>query len=285
MIEDIHDNLSITKQCELLDLSRSGYYYKPVPISELNLELMTKIDEIFLENPDFGSRKIRDVLKYQEGYKVNRKRVQRLMRLMGIEAIFPKRNLSKPGIGSNHKIYPYLLRNLDINRPNQVWCTDITYIRLSHGFVYLVAIMDWYSRKILSWELSTTMDKHFCVSALERAFRKHGKPEIFNSDQGVQFTCKEFLEKLEEKNIKISMDGKGRALDNIMIERFWRTIKYGEVYLNDYSSPIEAALRIGNYIKKYNEKRPHSSLNSHTPEKVYITGTMERIENELKNAG
>lgn len=270
MIIKDHKGLSITKQCDLLDLPRSGYYYKPVPISPFNLELMKRIDEIYLENPEYGSRMMRDILR-REGYKVNRKRVQRLMRIMGIEAIYPKKNLSKPGIGSSHKIYPYLLRNLEIDRPNQVWCTDITYIRLSHGFVYLVAIMDWYSRKILSWELSQTMDKYFCLSALDRALRLYGKPEIFNSDQGSQFTCSDFREKLEDNGIQISMDGKGRALDNVMIERFWRTLKYGEVYLHDYNSPLEASHNIGSYIEKYNKKRPHSSLRSNTPDEIYFS--------------
>lgn len=282
MIEPDNKRLSISRQCKLLGVSRSGYYYKQAPVSTLNLRVMEKIDEIFMANPEYGSRKIRDVLYRQEGIKVNRKRVQRLMRLMGIEAIYPKRNLSMPGTGGEHKIYPYLLRKLRINRPNQVWCTDITYIRLSHGFVYLVAIMDWFSRKILSWELSTTMDSSFCISALERAIRKYGRPEIFNSDQGAQFTCKEFRKVLEDRKIRISMDGKGRALDNIMIERFWRTLKYGEVYLNDYSSPLDAACRIGLYMTRYNEKRPHDSLNKRTPDEVYYANeTLSKVNSKV----
>lgn len=271
MIEVDHSHLPIKKQCSILDISRSGYYYKPIPISKYNLYLMDQIDHIFTDSPEYGSRMIRDVLRRNNKDKrINRKRIQRLMRLMGIEAIYPKRNLSRPGKGSEHKIYPYLLRHLDINRPNQVWCTDITYIRLKHGFVYLVAIMDWFSRKILSWELSTSMDKEFCLSALDRAMRIYGKPMIFNSDQGAQFTCKAFREKLERKHIKISMDGKGRALDNIVIERFWRTLKYGEVYLKDYNNPIEAVQGINRYIEKYNSKRPHSSLAKRTPDEVYF---------------
>ena len=274
LVDPGHKKLSIKKQLETLGLSRSTYYYKERPMSDFNLQLMEKIDVIYTESPEYGSRKIRDVIrrenKNNKGFnKVNRKRVQRLMRIMGIEAIYPKRNLSKPGKGSEHKIYPYLLRNLNINRPNQVWCTDVTYIRLEHGFVYLVAVMDWYSRRILSWEVSTTMDKEFCISALERAIRIYGTPEIFNSDQGSQFTSKAFKEVLENKNILISMNGKGRALDNIVIERFWRTIKYADIYLKEYGSAIEAANGIEKYIEKYNMRRPHESLEKRTPDEAY----------------
>ena len=274
MINIAPDELSVKHQCSLLDISRSGYYYKPVPMSELNLEMMKKIDKIYTESPEYGSRKIRDVIRRENKddrrfRRINRKRIQRLMRIMGIEAIYPKRNLSKPGKGSEHKIYPYLLRNLAITRPNQVWSTDITYIRLGHGFVYLVAIMDWYSRRILSWEVSTTMDSEFCISTLERAIRKYGTPEIFNSDQGSQFTSKSFREVLENKHVKISMDGKGRALDNIVIERFWRTLKYADIYLKDYESAIEASEGISKYIEKYNMRRPHESLGKRTPDEVY----------------
>ena len=274
MIDVKPNNLPVKQQCGLLDISRSSYYYKAAPMSKNNLELMKKIDEIYTESPEYGSRKIRDVIrrenKNNRNYnRVNRKRIQRLMRIMGIEAIYPKKNLSKPGKGSEHKIYPYLLRHLKINRPNQVWSTDITYIRLEHGFVYLVAIMDWYSRRILSWEVSTTMDSDFCISTLERAIKKYGTPEIFNSDQGSQFTSKSFREVLEKKEVKISMDGKGRALDNIVIERFWRTIKYADIYLKDYDSAIEASDGISKYIEKYNMRRPHESLDKMTPDEVY----------------
>ncbi len=274
MIEVKKDTLSIKEQCSLLDLSRSGYYYKPVPMSDFNIELMKKIDEIYIESPEYGSRKIRDVIRRKNKdsrglNRINRKRIQRLMRIMGIEAIYPKKNLSKPGKGSEHKIYPYLLRNLAITRPNQVWSTDITYIRLEHGFVYLVAIMDWYSRRILSWEVSITMDTDFCISALESAIRKYGTPEIFNSDQGSQFTSKAFREVLENRHVKISMDGKGRALDNIVIERFWRTIKYADIYIKDYRSAIEASEGISKYIEKYNMRRPHESLEKRTPDEAY----------------
>lgn len=289
MISPEHKKLSVNKQCSLLDISRSGYYYTPVPMSSDNLKLMRRIDEIYTESPDYGSRQIRDTLN-KEGYKVNRKRIQRLMKLMGIEAIYPKRNLSKPGKGSEHKIYPYLLRNKAITRPNQVWCTDITYIRLEHGFVYLVAVMDWYSRKILSWELSVTMDRHFCISALERAIRLYGVPEIFNTDQGSQFTCRDYREVIEQNGIQMSMNGKGRSIDNIAIERFWRTIKYGEVYLKDYKNPIEAAEGISRYIDKYNARRPHSSLKKCTPDEVYWdnelgrTNTDRGIEKQIKTS-
>ena len=227
-----HKKLSINKQMKILNLPKSSYYYKNKPLSGFNLELMHRIDEIYTESPDYGSRMITKILKKELGdNKVNRKRIRRLMQIMGIQAIYPKRNLSKPGKGSEHKIYPYLLRDKVISRPNQAWCTDITYIRLEHGFVYLVAVLDWYTRKVLSWELSTTMDRSFCISALKRAMRLYGKPEIFNSDQGAQFTCKDFQDVLRDAEVKISMDGKGRALDNVIIERFWRTLKYGEIYL------------------------------------------------------
>jgi len=268
MIDRSH-KLSLARQCRILSIPRSSYYYNPTPMTEHNLRLMRRIDEIFTESPEYGSRLLRDVLIREKFPKVNRKRIRRLMRIMGLEAVFPKKNTSKPGKGTGHKIYPYLLKGLEINRPNQVWCTDITYIRLSHGFVYLVAVMDWYSRKILSWELSITMDKDFCITALNRAIRRYGVPEIFNSDQGSQFTCEAFRHELESRGVKISMDGKGRALDNIMIERFWRTLKYGEVYLNDYENPILAYQGIERFIDKYNSKRPHSSLEKRTPDEAY----------------
>jgi len=262
--------ISVKKQLKALGLAKSTYYYKARPMSSFNLKLMRRIDELYTESPDYGSRMMTKVLKQEYGPKeVNRKRIQRLMRIMGIQAIYPKRNLSKPGKGEEHRIYPYLLRNMGITKPNQVWCSDITYIRLEHGFVYLTAVMDWYTRKILSWELSTTMDTSFCISALQRAMRIYGKPEIFNSDQGAQFTCKAFQDILRDVEVKISMDGKGRALDNIAIERFWRTLKYGEIYLKEYQSPIEAAEGIRKYIEKYNSKRPHSALGDLTPNEMY----------------
>lgn len=258
--------LSISEQCRLLNVSRSGYYYEPRGESEENLAIMRRIDEIYLDNPTWGSRKMRDRLML-EGYKVNRKRIQRLMRLMGLEILYPKRNLSKPH--PDHKVYPYLLRDLKIVRPNQVWCADITYIRLKHGFVYLVAILDWFSRKVLSWEISITLDAHFCVSALERALRLYGKPEIFNTDQGSQFTSEDFTEVLIKAGIQISMDGKGRALDNVVVERFWRSLKYEEVYLKDYENVIECRGSIERYMNSYNGFRPHRSLDGRLPDEVY----------------
>lgn len=263
--------MSIRKQLKALNLPRSSYYYPQRPMSDFNLKLMNRIDEIYTESPDYGSRTICKILRreYKSQKRINRKRIQNLMRIMGIQAIFPGRNLSKPGKGSEHKVYPYLLRNRPITGPNDVWSTDITYIRLEHGFVYLVAVMDWYSRRILSWEVSTSMDKAFCISALERAIRLYGTPAIFNSDQGAQYTSRDFQKILTDKNIKISMDGKGRALDNIAIERFWRTLKYGEIYLKEYENTIEAVDGISNYIDKYNSRRPHSSLDDRTPDEAY----------------
>jgi len=262
------EHISVSRQCQLVELPRSSFYYQKKPVSSENLELMKRIDEIFTESPDYGSRQIRNVLR-RESLKINRKRVQRLMRIMGIMAIFPGKNLSKPGIGSEHKVYPYLLRKLSIGRPNQVWATDITYIRLAHGFVYLVAIIDWYSRKILSHEISITMDQEFCLSAYRKAVAKYGPPEILNSDQGSQFTSKDYRELVLKSGAKFSMDGKGRALDNISIERFWRTLKYGEVYLKEYQSVREAKDGIKDFIDKYNSRRPHTKHGILTPDEVF----------------
>jgi len=259
-------SVSISEQCRILRVSRSTYYYKPQGESEENLAIMQRIDELYMDNPAWGSRLMRDRLNL-EGKRVNRKRIQRLMRLMGIEALYPKRNLSRSHPG--HKVYPYLLRGLDIDKPNKVWCTDITYIRLRHGFAYLVAVLDWHSRKVLSWELSNTMDAHFCVAALERAMDEYGRPEIFNTDQGSQFTSEMFTEKLNDNHIRISMDGKGRALDNVVVERFWRSLKYEEVYLKEYNSMKECREGIAAYIRKYNSFRPHSSIGGVTPDMVY----------------
>ena len=266
MVNPEDKQLPISKQCQLLNLSKSGYYYKRRQESELNIKLMNMIDEIYTNHPTWGSRKIRDYLRNQ-GIRMNRKRLQRLMRKMGITVIYPRKRLSRPH--PDHKIYPYLLRGLNICHPNHVWCTDITYIRLKHGFVYLVAVMDWYSRKILSWELSVTLDKYFCIDALETALRIYGEPKIFNSDQGSQFTSPSFTSKLN--GIKISMDGKGRALDNVVIERFWRTLKYDEVYLKEYESVDDARNQIAAYIDVYNSKRPHASLGGLTPNTAYYS--------------
>ncbi len=229
---------------------------------------MKKIDKINLEFPTWGSRKIRDYLRLNvKDLKINRKRVQRLMRKMAICAIYPKKRLSTPDM--SRCVFPYLLRNLIIDKPNQVWCTDITYIPLKSGFVYLVAVIDWYSKKILSWELSTSMDKHFCIWALDEALRNYNHPKIFNTDQGSQFTSEAFVTPLLEKNIRISMDGKGRATDNIAIERFWRTLKYDEVYLKEYESVDDARKNIFGFIEKYNNERPHQTLEGITPDMAY----------------
>jgi putative transposase len=259
--------LHITQQCRMLDLSRSSVYYRLKPIPEEDLALMRRIDEIHLKLPFFGSRKIRDRLQ-REGYRVNRKKVQRLMRLMGIHALYPKkRRTSLPEKG--HKIYPYLLRNVAVVRPNQVWAADICYIPMARGFLYLVAIMDWYSRKVLSWRLSNTLDTEFCVEALEEALHRCGVPEIFNTDQGAQFTSAAFTGKLKEANVRISMDGKGRWIDNVFVERLWRSLKYEEVYLKAYETVALAHRGIGGYLDFYNQERPHQSLDRLTPDEVY----------------
>ena len=270
MIDDKHKDLSITKQCTLIDLPRSSYYRK-IPSgleSEETLEIMRLIDEEFMRHPFLGSRNMRDYLR-RKGYLINRKRVQRLMRKMGLASVAPKPNTS---LGNkSHRIYPYLLRNKTIDRPNQVWCIDITYIRLKGGFVYLVAIMDWYSRKVLSWELSNTMDSSFCISALESAIRLHGAPDIFNSDQGTQFTSEAFTSVLKHNDIKISMDGKGRWMDNVFIERLWRSVKYENIYLYDYVSMLDLRKGLKGYFYYYNTERTHQSLDANTPNEVYYT--------------
>ena len=256
------------RQCELLGLSRSALYYKPRGVREEDLELMHLLDEQFTKTPFYGSRRMVAWLS-SIGNEVNRKRVVRLMRTMGLEAIYPKPRLSCPARG--HRIYPYLLRGKKISRVNQVWSADITYIRLTQGFLYLVAIMDWYSRYVLSWELSNTLDADFCVLALERALEL-GSPEISNTDQGSQFTSEAFLAVLEGRGIRISMDGRGRALDNVFVERLWRSLKYEEVYIKDYQSVIETVEGIGAYFKFYNEERFHQSLGYRTPGEVYNEG-------------
>lgn len=268
LIEPKHSSLSIATQCDLVGLPRSSYYRdtKLGLETEENLALMRLIDEEFMRHPFLGSRQMRNYLRRQ-GHRINRKRVQRLMRKMGLVSLAPKPNTS---LGNkSHKIYPYLLRDLVIHSPNQVWCTDITYVKLKGGFVYLVAIMDWHSRKILSWELSNTMDSSFCISALERAIRLHGKPDIFNSDQGSQFTSDSFTEVLKSNGIKISMDGKGRWMDNIFIERLWRSVKYENIYLNDYASVDDLRQGLKRYFRYYNFERAHQSLNNLTPAEIY----------------
>ena len=266
MIDSKHPTLSITRQCELLQISRSSYYYRAKGESGLNLELMRVIDEQFLETPCYGSRQMVRHLRRQ-GHKIGRKRVQRLMRKMGIAAIYQAPKTSKPH--PEHKIYPYLLRDVSITRPDQVWCADVTYIPMGRGFLYLVAIMDWASRSVLSWRLSNSMDSVSCVEALEEAIACYGSPEIFNTDQGSQFTSYDFTQVLKDNGIRISMDGKGRWMDNVFIERLWRSLKYECVYLHDFQTGSEAREGIGRWIDFYNHERPHSSLDDNTPMEAY----------------
>jgi len=248
-----------------LGVSRSSYYYEPAPEKPLNLELMRILDEQYTKTPFYGVPRMTVVLR-KMGYPIGPKRVARLMRSIGIQAIYPKQNLSKPNAG--HQKFPYLLKGLEINRPNQVWATDITYIRLVNGFVYLVAIMDWYSRYVISWRLSNTMDTQFCIEALQEALTK-GCPEIFNSDQGSQFTSDDFVNVIKGKNIRISMDGRGRAFDNIMIERLWRSVKYEEVYIKDYQTVRDAYRGLSWYLDFYNNERFHNSLGDEVPAFIY----------------
>ena len=271
---DPEDELPISKQVEILRISRSSVYYKPRPVSEADLWLMRRIDELHLNHPFAGSRMLRDLLR-QQGLEVGRRHVKTLMRKMGIEAIYRKPNTSKPAPG--HRIYPYLLRDLAITRPNQAWATDISYIPMARGFVYLTAVIDWFSRRVLAWKLSITMDTSFCIEALDEALSKHGKPEIFNTDQGSQFTSEAFTGRLKEEGIAISMDGKGRWCDNVFIERFWKSIKYEHVYLHAYESVQEARTKIGCYIDFYNTTRPHSSLKALTPDQVYFNRLPETL--------
>jgi putative transposase len=254
------------RQCALLRLPRAAVYRKQSPVKEADLALMRLIDQVHLDWPFYGARKIAFVLS-RSGHPVGRKRVTRLMRLMGIETIYRKPNLSRRH--PQHKIYPYLLRNMPIERVHQVWSCDITYIPMKKGFLYLVAVIDWHSRLVLSWRLSNTMDKTFCIDALQEALDRYGKPEIFNTDQGVQFTCDAFISTLEKQGIRISMDGKGRCLDNIFCERLWRSLKYEEVYLRAYETTKEARARIGQWFKFYNDERPHQALNYLTPRQFF----------------
>jgi len=273
VVDRRHPSLSIVRQCRLLDISRSGLYYQPVGISEEDLTLMKLIDRQYLATPFYGARKIAAWLKSQ-GYKVNRKRVRRLMRIMGLKAIYRHPKTSKPAPG--HKIYPYLLGDMKITRPNQVWAADITYIPMARGFLYLVAIIDWYSRYVLSWRLSNTLDAGFCVEALEEALGK-GRPEIFNTDQGAQFTGEAFTGLLKQHGVSISMDGKGSYNDNLFIERLWRSVKYEEVYLKAYEDGKDARVGIGNYFRFYNTERPHQALGYRTPAEVHTSTPVEAI--------
>ena len=259
--------LSVVRQCQLMDISRSSFYRMPAVADTEDLDLMQKIDQLHLQFPFKGSRRLRDSLWDVYGLVVNRKRVQRLMRIMGIQALYPGPKTTR--VNPQHKVYPYLLRHLAITAVNQVWCTDITYIPMRQGFLYLVAIMDWHSRKVLSWRLSNSLEVDPCIEALEEAISHYGCPEIFNSDQGSQFTSERFTGVLEAHQITISMDGKGRWMDNVFIERLWRSLKYEEVYLNAYDSVAQANEGIGNWIKFYNQDRRHASLGRMTPDQVY----------------
>jgi putative transposase len=266
LVERGHPEISVRRQCELLGVNRSGLYYEPVGESEENLLLMRLLDEQYTRTPFYGSRKMTEWLA-TVGHEVNRKRVSRLMELLGLEAVYPKPKLSRAGEG--HQIYPYLLRGTTVERINQVWSTDITYIRMAQGFLYLVAVMDWFSRFVLSWSLSLTMEVDFCVEALQRALRL-GRPDIFNSDQGPQFTSEKFTGELAGRQIAISMDGRGRCMDNIFVERLWRSLKYEEVYLKDYASVTEARAGIARYLRFYNHERLHQSLEYRTPAAIYM---------------
>lgn len=272
MIDRSH-RLPVSRQCQVLGLPRSTAYYQPVPVSVEELALMRRIDELHLEIPSAGSRTLRTFLR-KDGHRLGRQRVRRLMRKMGLEAIYRKPNLSRRHAA--HPIYPYLLRHLRIDRPNQVWATDITYIPMRRGFVYLVAIMDWYSRRVLAWRLSNTLSTDFCVEALEEAIARYGKPEIFNTDQGSQFTSAEFTDVLKARDIRISMDGKGCWRDNVFIERLWRTVKYEEVYLKAYDTVSAAKACLATFLDYYNRRRPHQALDDETPDAIYFAGLPEK---------
>jgi putative transposase len=273
MIDPEHD-LAIKQQAEVLGISRSTVYYEPRPISAEDLWLMRRLDELHLNYPFAGSRMLRGLL-WQQGLEVGRRHIKTLMRRMGIEAIYRKPNTSKPAPG--HRIYPYLLRELFITRPNQAWAMDITYIPMARGFIYLAAVVDWFSRRVLAWKLSITMDVSFCIEELEEALSRNEKPEIFNTDQGSQFTSEAFTGRLKEEGIRISMDGKGRWRDNVFVERVWKSVKYEEVYLHAYETVTEARTSIGKYLEFYNSIRPHSSLNGFTPDQVYFNRLPESM--------
>lgn len=272
LVEPDHPELSVRRQCELIGLPRSSYYREGGDVGESaeNLQLMRLIDEEYTRRPFYGTRQIGNSLR-RRGYGVNRKRIRRLMRKMGLRSIAPKPGTGKAAPG--HKVYPYLIGDIDVNRADQVWCSDITYIPMEAGFGYLTAVMDWHSRFVLSWETSACMDAEFCVSALERALRLRGAPEIFNTDQGSQFTSKDFVGTLDEHGVRISMDGKGRAMDNVFIERLWRSVKYEEVYVNEYRSVRELRKHLGEYFDFYNNERPHQSFDGRTPAEVYFGRT------------
>jgi putative transposase len=264
---DPNSQLSISQQAGVLGISRGSVYYQPRPPSDVDLKLMHRIDKLHIELPFAGSRMLQGLLM-QEGFKVGRLHIATLMKRMGITALYRKPNTSKPAPG--HKIYPYLLRHLPVTRPNQVWAMDITYIPMARGFIYLAAVVDWFTRRVLAWRVSITLEADFCIEAVEEALTRHGAPEIFNTDQGSQFTSIEFTKVLADRKIKISMDGKGAWRDNVFVERLWRTIKYEEVYLRAYANVPEARASLARYIGFYNSRRPHSSLDGKTPDQVYF---------------
>jgi len=276
LVEHADPVLSVVAQCRLLKVVRSTLYYRPAPASPDDLAVMRRMDELHLASPFYGSRRMTAVLR-RESWLVNRKRVQRLMRVMGLEAIFQKPNASQGHPA--HEVYPYLLRGLSIDRPNQVWCADITYIPMAKGFVYLVVVMDWFSRRVLTWRLSITLEAAFCVEALQDALRRYGEPDIFNTDQGAQFTAADFLDELKARGVRISMDGRGRFLDNIFIERLWRSLKYEEVFIKAYGSVAEARLGIGGWFAFYNDERPHQVLDYRTPRAVFNNQVCDHVGN------
>ena len=273
MIDRTHE-VPLVRQARMLGLARSGVYYQPRPVSAVDLAIMRRLDELHLECPFAGSRMLRDFLR-AEGVKVGRGRVVTLMRRMGIEALYRRPNTSKPAPG--HRIFPYLLRDMTIDRPNQVWAMDITYIPMKRGFVYLAVVLDWYSRRVLSWRLSITMTADFCVEAVEEALARHGKPDIFNTDQGSQFTSGDFVGLMLAHRIEISMDGKGAWRDNVFVERLWRSIKYEEVYLKAYDGVAEAKASLGRYLDFYNSRRPHSSQAGRTPNQAYFDNPPQKV--------
>ena len=275
MIDTDHPMLSIRRQCELVGLNRATFYWQPAAESPFNLELMRLIDEEYTRAPFYGYRKMTVRLNHQHGYQVNHKRVARLMQKMGLQAVYPRPRTSIPD--KQHNMYRYLLRGLDINRPNQAWASDITYVPMPLGFMYLVAIMDWFSRFVVAWQLSNTLDSAFCLAALRLALR-HGQPEIFNTDQGVQFTAYEFTDELEAVDIRISMDGRGRVFDNIFVERLWSTVKYEDIYIKDYATVPDLAAGLADYFQLYNYERPHQSLGYQVPADVhYVTQVSKHV--------
>lgn len=267
MIDRNHP-LPISKQAKAVGISRGSVYYLPQPVSDFDQELMKRIDRLHLDYPFAGSRMLRDLLR-QEGYRIGRKHVATLMKRMGVEALYRKPRTTKPGVG--HKIYPYLLRHMAVTRPNQVWAMDITYIPMARGFVYLVAVVDWFTRRVLSWKVSITMDVHFCLEAVEDAIAQYGTPEIMNTDQGSQFSSQAFTGLIKENGIRTSMDGKGSWRDNVFVERLWRSVKYEDIYLRAYESATAVRTGLKRYFNFYNSRRPHSSLDGRTPDQVYFS--------------